>query len=500
MQMLVDGSYSRPDGASMDAAASLQGLAAALGGSPVGVVVVAHETGRIIFSNIALHRLLGYTAEDLTDQNLAVLLPDNIRPHHDVWMQDFFAHPRQRQMGGGGNLYAKHRDGSLVSVAIALAPIVVDGQICAIAYISDQTQAQKTAQQLELLFAAFPQGIVLTDETGVIKQTNAMFDQLFGYETGSLLGLPLETLLPERFRHGHAHYLRSYAQAPQTRKMGTGRDLMALHKSGSEFPVEIALAAVQFGQQSLLMAVIADVSVRKRIEDALRQTNAQLEEFTYVASHDLRSPLRGIADLLSWIKEDLPAELLEGSVGNNIERIETRIGRCEQMIDDLLRYAKASNRETRVQSINPLEAIELALTQSVIPANFAVQTQVQMHPFPGALTPLVTCLRNLIGNAIKHHNKEAGQLLIQATLEGRFCVFSVEDDGPGIPKGAEERIFKLFHRANASVPGHGVGLAVTRRMVNAHGGHITIEKSPQLGGARFCIYWPSILIKEVPDE
>ncbi|MBT0571767.1 PAS domain S-box protein [Curvibacter sp. CHRR-16] len=487
-------------GRSSDVRATMHGIAATLGGSPVGVLVVAQATGRIVFSNAAVQRLLGYSAQALHDQALDMLLPRSTRPHHAGWMQDFFAHPRQRNMGSGNALYAQHHSGEPIAVDIALAPIMVDGHACAIAYLTDLTRQQQMALQLQELFAAFPQGIVLVDEQGTITQTNTLLEQQFGYSPGSLIGQPLEVLLPERFRHGHSQYLRAYAAAPQTRMMGTGRDLMALHSSGTEFPVEIALAAVQFGQKRQLMAAIADVSVRKRAEDALRQTNAQLEEFTYVASHDLRSPLRGIADLLTWIKEDLPPELLQGNVANNFQRVETRIARCEQMIDDLLHYARASNKEAKIQEINPIEAIELALTQCVIPPSFSVQTQVHMQTYQGALTPLVTCLRNLIGNAIKHHHQGNGRILIQATDEGRFAVFSVEDDGPGIPDGAQERIFKLFHRANSTAQGHGVGLAVTRRMVNAHGGYIKLERSTLLGGACFRIYWPSILTKEVPNE
>ena len=129
-----------------------------------------------------------------------------------------------------------------------------------------------------------------------------------------------------------------------------------------------------------------------------------------------------------------------------------------------------------------------------------VEVDVEGQPFDTPRVPLSLSLRNLVGNAVKHHGGTQGRIRIRMREEGRFNVFTVEDDGQGIPAGADERIFKLFHRANNTTAGHGVGLAVTRRMINAHGGAIVASRDSPLGGACFRVHWPRIAMKEVDDE
>lgn len=479
---------------------SIGEVRAVLEHAPVGVLVVNQARADILYANLALEHMLGYEAGALIGRPLATLLPEAARPHHDAWMAAFFADPRQRRMGAGRELFALHRAGHAVPVDIALAPMRLEGQLCAAAYVSDLSLRRQMQRQFEQIFAAMPQGLLIIDPQGRIRLSNPALEAQFGYEAGDLLGQPLEMLLPERYRAGHVAHRDGYARQPTLRRMGAGRDLTALHRSGQEFPVEIALTMLDMHDGRHALAMVSDISLRKKAESALRQTNAQLEEFTYVASHDLRSPLRGIADLLSWIREDLPEGALTPPVQQNFERISTRIERAERMIDDLLDYARAGQRDLRMDTIEPGPLIDEVLALVHLPPGFEVTVDVQGQPFPAPRAPLSLSLRNLVGNAVKHHGAERGRIHLQMREEGRFNVFTIEDDGPGIPAGAEERIFKLFHRASATTTGHGVGLAVTRRMINAHGGAIVATRSPTLGGACFRVHWPRITLKEVDDE
>jgi signal transduction histidine kinase len=282
--------------------------------------------------------------------------------------------------------------------------------------------------------------------------------------------------------------------------MGSGRDLTGRHSSGREIPVEIALTRLETMAQPLFMAIVTDISKRKRGQIALEQTNAQLEEFTYVASHDLRSPLRGIADLVTWIREDLGDDTLPDGVKHNFDRISLRITRAEQMIDDLLNYARAGVRDPHMEVIDPAEIIDEAVMLATVPDSFTVEIDVTGSRFSAPRAAVATTLRNLIGNAVKHHGGEGGKVRITMQDEGRFAVFTVDDDGAGITPGNEERIFKLFHRASPGTKGDGLGLAFTRRMINAHGGMITVESPGALGGASFEIHWPRIQLKEFEDD
>ncbi|WP_374411328.1 ATP-binding protein [Novosphingobium colocasiae] len=359
--------------------------------------------------------------------------------------------------------------------------------------------ALPVSSDLQNVLLHAPIGVLIIDARGQIVWANEALANEFGYRIDALVGAPLGMLLPDRFREGHIHHLRGYAEAPASRMMGSGRDLTGLHSCGREFPVEIALSAVGGGLSPLFMAIVSDISGRKRAEEALQRTNAQLEEFTYVASHDLRSPLRGIADLITWIREDLGEDRLSDDVRHNFERVALRISRAEQMIDDLLVYARAGTRDPIVNRVDPIALVADCIALADVPAGFTVETDIIGHPIECPRAPLATSLRNLIANAVKHHGQDKGRIRISLREIGRFWVFHVEDDGKGIAKGSEERIFKLFHRASPETEGDGVGLAFTRRMINAHGGMITVAPQGTLGGACFEVYWPRIQLKEESD-
>ncbi|WP_235522940.1 sensor histidine kinase [Novosphingobium sp. Leaf2] len=395
-------------------------------------------------------------------------------------------------------------DGSRPIVDMTLTPIPGEDGSRVVVYLANHTRAVTAERRFTQMFESLPLGILVIDARGHIAQANATLANQFGWRVEDMIGRPLGMLLPERYRTQHVHQVAGYAAAPVSRMMGMDRDLTGLHSSGHEFPVEIALTRFESIAQPLFMAIVSDISHRKRSESALQQTNAQLEEFTYVASHDLRSPLRGIGDLVTWVREDLAEALGEDNVPeavtHNFERITQRIARCEQMIDDLLDYARIGVRDPQVHPINPRQLVEEAIALTRIPDTFRVEVDIQGDDLVAPRAPLSTSLRNLISNAVKHHGKDGGLIRISMREEGRFSVFTVEDDGQGIMPGNEERIFKLFHRASPGTDGDGVGLAFTRRMINAHGGMVTVQRDGTLGGAKFEVYWPRILLRENDDD
>lgn len=395
-------------------------------------------------------------------------------------------------------------DGARPIIDMTLTPIVGEAGERAVVYLRNHTRAVTAERRFSQMFETLPLGVVVIDARGRIAQANAMLASQFGWAVEEMVGQPLGMLLPERYRAAHVDQIRSYAADPSARMMGAGSEVTGLHRSGREFPIEIALTRFESAAQPLYMAIVSDISHRKRSERALQQTNAQLEEFTYVASHDLRSPLRGIGDLVSWIREDLDAQLGEGalpeSVVYNFERIDQRIVKCEQMIDDLLDYARAGVRDPHVHRIDPHELVEEAIAMTRMPEGFTVEVEVEGSEILAPRAPLSTSLRNLVSNAVKHHGGDHGLIRVTMREDGRFSIFTVEDDGQGVPPGNEERIFKLFHRASPGTQGDGVGLAFTRRMINAHGGMVTVQGRGPLGGARFEVHWPRIPLRENEDD
>jgi signal transduction histidine kinase len=245
--------------------------------------------------------------------------------------------------------------------------------------------------------------------------------------------------------------------------------------------------------------VVTDISERKRLELNLQQANAHLEEFTYVASHDLKSPLRGISDLVEWINEDL-GNIAPESVTNNITRIKVRIGRMERLIDDLLLYARAGKRAKESTPIQVQALINGIIEMHPIPADFTIKQDIRINEIYAAKIPLETVLRNLFSNALKHHNGIDPAITLSAEASGSYCLFKVTDNGPGIPKAAQERVFRLFQTlGNNETSGSGIGLALAKRLTESHGGQIELISNNSVNGCSFHVWWPRFARKDIDE-
>jgi PAS domain S-box-containing protein len=222
----------------------------------------------------------------------------------------------------------------------------------------------------------------------------------------------------------------------------------------------------------------------------LERSNRELNQFAYVASHDLKAPLRAIDALARWISEDA-AGVLPPRSAEHLIKMRSRVKRMEKLLDDLLAYSRAG----RVN--HPPEPIDLHLLVQDIagvlspPPGFAVIVE---PPVPELRTPRVSLelvLRNLIGNAIKHHHRPYGEICVRAVVRGRMVEFSVQDDGPGINPKYHDQIFEMFQtlQSRDKVEGSGMGLAIVKKLVESYGGTIAVES--EVGkGTTFRFTWP----------
>jgi PAS domain S-box-containing protein len=364
----------------------------------------------------------------------------------------------------------------------------------------DPRVSRDSAEELmQRIVEAAPCGMVMIDANGVIILVNPQTESMFGYTRDELIGKSLEMLLPERFRMAHGGLRRQFAGDPSMRQMGVGRDLTACRKDGSEFPVEIGLNPVPGDDQGLVLAAVTDITRRKAMQLELRQANSNLEEFTYAASHDLKSPLRGISDLVEWIVEDLGGTEPQ-EVTRNLGRIRDRIQRLERVIDELLAYARAGTNFTDAVHMDPKVLLTNILELLPRPAGIVVSLQIMARPFVTNKTPLESVLRNLINNAVKHHDLPNGAIAISVTDVGRYCVFTVKDDGPGIPPASQERVFRIFQiLANEAGEHSGIGLALSKRLAEAHGGWIKLESTAGARGTAFHVWWPRFQYRKPPE-
>jgi len=464
---------------------------------PTGIIVT-YQNGNISYLNAEAERLFGYARHELIGHSIDVLLPNRFAVNHAQHRQTFIDLPSTRHMGVGRDLFGQRKDGSEFPLEIGLRPLESNGEKFVATTIVDITTRKQLKERFEKVIEASPYGKLLVDENGIVQLINRSLLELFGYQREELIGKNMDILLPERYRENHSALRNTYIQSPSLRAMGAGRDLTGLHKNGTEIPIEIGLNPVETEKGRLTLAVVTDISERKRLVLSLQQANAHLEEFTYVASHDLKSPLRGIADLLEWIIEDLGTDT-SPSISNNIDRIKIRINRMERLIDDLLIYARAGKRAKESTLIDIKTLFNGIIEMHLVPDNFNIIQSVAIQEIQAARTPLEIVLRNLFSNALKHHDGQTPSIELSAEPSGSYCLFQIKDNGPGIPAAAHDRVFRLFQTLNNSATSSGIGLALAKRLTESHGGQIELVANEDIRGCVFRVWWPRFSRKDFDE-
>lgn len=291
--------------------------------------------------------------------------------------------------------------------------------------------------------------------------------------------------------------------------MGFGRDLHGMRSDGTEFPVEIGLNPVRTDEGLFVLGAIVDISERKRLEsaqrelneelerrvrkrteelarsnDALEKSNVELQQFAYIASHDLQAPLRAIIGFSQLLRKRYEGRL-DAEADGLIARISDGVTRMQTLINDLLTYARIESRSRpfEVCDMNDVFADAMGLLDSSISDSVATITRDRLPRVSGDRPQLVQLLQNLIGNAVKYHGDEPPRVHVGVERSGDRWIVSVKDNGIGIDPKHHERIFEIFRRLHTAhaYPGTGIGLAVCRRIVARHGGSIWVESTPGHG-------------------
>ncbi|MEM1280019.1 MAG: PAS domain S-box protein [Cyanobacteria bacterium P01_H01_bin.152] len=386
-----------------------------------------------------------------------------------------------------------------------------------IGVIQETTRSKQAALNLaasEARFrAVFEQaavGMARLSLTGHWQQVNATFCQLLGYQAEDLIDKPFQQFTdPADLEQDDYYYQRLISNEIDSCRF----EKRYLHKDG--YPIwSMVTVSTETDDQNQIVAFIAVIEdirqlkqttaeLRRRAEELeqvnsllavtnalLDSRNSELDQFAYVASHDLKAPLRAIANLSEWLEEDLGNNLPEEN-RHQLTLLRSRVHRLEALINGLLEYSRVGRQARQIELVDVHALLMETIDLLSPPAAFEISLPEQMPHLKTNRVALNQVFANLISNAIKHHDREDGQLQITASEQGQYIEFVITDDGPGIEPQYHQKVFTIFQtlKSRDELESTGMGLAIVKKIVESEGGTITLESS--LGqGTTFRFTWP----------
>lgn len=379
-----------------------------------------------------------------------------------------------------------HRRDS-AGIAVSIQGLVQD--------ITERKRAEEVQQRISALVEFADDAIVTKGLDGVVRSWNPAAERLLGYRAEEIIGQSVTRLLPEDRQEEESMILERLRRGEWVSHFETIRR----RKDGSPVQVSLSISPIRNHTGIVVAAskIMRDITERKRGEDELRRSNAELEQrnkelddFVYIASHDLRAPLTGVSAVAKWILDDDGALSAESRA--RLALIQGRIERMKRLLNDIRDYTRAGQfSEPSGPSLSAAALVAEVAATSYVPDGFSIRCDPSLEGVQITRVPLAQVLHNLIGNAIKHHDRAMGNVTVSVESSGPRLRFSVIDDGPGIPEEYRQVIFEMFKalKPRDEIEGSGMGLALVRKIVGRMGGKCGIETAVGRG-AEFWFDWP----------
>lgn len=318
--------------------------------------------------------------------------------------------------------------------------------------------------------------ICVANTEGFFEKINPAFTQILGYTEEDLLSKPFTDFI-------HPDDLSStYAEVEKLSKGALTISFKNRYKKKDGQYIWMNWHSAPDTETGKLYAMARDVTQEIQQKNELLRANEDLDQFAAIVSHDLKSPLRGISNLATWISEDLEGVENE-DVKTNLELLKKKAASMESLINGILDYSKVGRENITTQLVNSSEVIKNIIKESEEEHTLSFNIQEKLPILNTKKTIFHQIISNLIGNAIKYHNKENGVINIGFELKHDVYQFSIEDNGPGIEKAYHDKIFNIFQTLNEKKDANssGVGLAIVKKSVESLGGELTLESTPGKG-------------------
>jgi PAS domain S-box-containing protein len=353
---------------------------------------------------------------------------------------------------------------------------------------ADEDTPVSTAR-LDSIVRTAVDGIVTIDVEGTIETFNLAAERLFGYMASEVIGKNVSVLMPQPYRSEHDGYLEHYLQTGEAHIIGIGRETTGRRKNGTTFPMDLAISEFTVDGKTHFTGMIRDITERREMErerelliEQLEDKNAELERFTYTVSHDLKSPLITIKGFLGMLEADAESGNMDRLRGD-IERIGSAADKMKELLDEVLqlsRIGRVANPSETVEFGELAEGVIALVSGSLSEHGITATVEPNLPAVFGDRVRLREVVQNLIENSIKFADPDKEERRIEVgarrQTDGLVQCF-VRDNGIGIDPRYKKKVFGLFDQLDPHREGTGVGLALVKRIVEVHGGRVSVESA-----------------------
>jgi protein-histidine pros-kinase len=440
--------------------------------------IAMNAEGLIIDWNAQAEATFGWRRHEVLEQPLAErIIPPRFRDAHRQGMARYLAKGDSHIMNKRVELTALHRDGREFPVELRIWPSGTGPTFQFNAFVHDITERKRVEKMFRGLLESAPDAMVIVNHRGEIAVVNSQTEKLFGYSRQEILGQPVEILLPGRFRRQHCQHRANYFSRLEEKRMGEGMPLFGLHKDGREFPVEISLSPLQTDEGVLVSSAIRDISARKETENKLRQAErlAAIGEMVAGLAHESRNALQlsqACLELLECKLENQPE--LHGLV-QDIQKSQDHLHRLYEEVRSYAAPMKLDKTPCNLTEVLQETWERLALRRQNRVARLAQET--------GGLQPasnvdrlaLGQVFRNILENSLIACSDpvEIAARWSEVQRNGQAEIqVSLRDNGPGLTPEIRQRLFEPFFTTRTQ--GTGLGMAIAKRIVEAHEGQIAV--------------------------
>ncbi|WP_395022338.1 PAS domain S-box protein [Dongia sp.] len=467
--------------------------------------------------NRGAEQIFGYPPQEVLGKSVSILLPGD----HAGETERILERIRQGERVEHFETQRRRKDGSVIEVSVTVSPVWdAAGRLVGASKVARDVSAAKIAEKalaereahLQSVLDTVPDAMIVIDTKGIMQSFSATAERLFGYRAAEAIGQNVRILMPTPYHESHDGYLRRYMTTGERRIIGIGRIVVGRRKDGSTFPMELSVGEMSVGDRRFFTGFARDLTERQEAQQRLQELQSELihmarftalGEMASTLAHELNQPLTAAASYLNGARRLLDQNQPGGlpMVRDAVDRAAQQALRAGQIIRRLREFVARGEAEPKIENLVKLieDASALALVgakETGVRVSFRFDPSVQF--VLADKVQIQQVLLNLIRNAIEAMLELQRRNLTVSTerLDGETAVVAVADTGPGIAAEIRDQLFQPF--VSTKHHGMGVGLSISRTIMESHGGRIWVENNPE-GGAIFKLTLKTVEPEEIDD-